>query len=135
VARVNVTERVVAQVETNRSPLSVLRGVGRLAGLSLYGAFALLVSLAGYGLASAFLLTAIVKPFNPSHAGLWRIPKPDGDYDFSLGTTDAPVGYELLGWWIIPIGLLVGLLLGWLTWRFGLFSLRRMGRRARRSGS
>ena len=32
VARLNVTERVAAELETNRSPLSVLRGVGRLAG-------------------------------------------------------------------------------------------------------
>jgi hypothetical protein len=37
----------------------------------------------------------------------------------------------LLGWWIIPIGLGLGLLFGWLTWRFGIFSVRKMRRTAR----
>ena len=44
VARLNVTERVVAHLETHRSPLSVFWGVTRLAGLSLYGFFVFLVS-------------------------------------------------------------------------------------------
>jgi hypothetical protein len=133
IARANVTERVVAGLETNRSPFRVFRAVARLAGLSLYGGFAFLASFLGYGMAAAFLLTAAVKPFRPQHAGLWRIPKPNGDYDISLGTTNAPAGYELLGWWIIPIGLALGMVIGWLTWRFGIFSLRLMGRRAQRA--
>ena len=132
VARLNLTERVAATLETDRSALRVFGAVGRLARLSVYGFFAFLVSLVGYGAAAAFLLTAIVKPFMPEHAGLWRIPTPDGSYDYSIGTTDAPKGYELLGWWIIPIGVAVGLLLSWLTWRFGLFSVRRMRRTAQR---
>ena len=40
VARLNLTERVAAEVEEDRSPLTVLRGVARLASLSAYGAFA-----------------------------------------------------------------------------------------------
>ena len=132
VARLNLTERVAATLETNRSAWRVFGAIGRLAGLSLYGFFALLVSLFGYAAAAGFLLTAIVKPFMPEHAGLWRIPTPDGSYDYSIGTTDAPQGYELLGWWIIPIGVAVGLLLAWLTWRFGLFSVRRKRRAAQR---
>jgi uncharacterized membrane protein len=59
VARVNVTERVVAELETGRSPWRVLRSVGRLASLSAYGFFAFLVSFLGYGLAVGFLLTAL----------------------------------------------------------------------------
>jgi hypothetical protein len=132
VARLNLTERVAATLETDRSALRVFSAVGRLARLSLYGFFAFLVSLFGYAASAGFLLTAIVKPFMPQHAGLWRIPTPDGSYDYSIGTTDAPQGYELLGWWIIPIGLAVGLILGWLTWRFGLFSVRRMRRTVQR---
>ncbi|MGZ3377855.1 MAG: DUF1700 domain-containing protein [Phenylobacterium sp.] len=133
VARINVTERVVAHIETHRSPLSVLRGVVRLAGLSAYGFFAFLVSFTGYATAAAFLVTAAIKPFWREHAGLWLVPDPAGAWNFSLGvTTSPPQGRELLGWWIIPIGIALGLLLGWLTWRFGIFSMRRMRRSAQR---
>lgn len=132
VARANLTERVGAEVEEDRSPLTVLRGVARLMGLSLYGAFAGLVSFAGYGLAAAFLATAAVKPFWRDHAGLWRVPDGKDSYAFSLGVTTAPNGQELLGWWIVPIGMVAGLILGWLTWRFGIFSVRLMRRSSQR---
>jgi hypothetical protein len=135
VARVNVTERVVAGLETSRSPLSVLRGVVRLAGLSAYGLFAFLVSVLGYGSAVAFLATAAVKPFAWDRAGLWVFTSPPDDVliSWALGITDkAHPGHEVLGVWIIPIGIAAALMIGWLTWRFGLFSLRLMGRRARR---
>ncbi|MFL5295812.1 MAG: DUF1700 domain-containing protein [Phenylobacterium sp.] len=131
VARINVTERIVAQVEQNRSPLSVLRSVVRLAGLSLFGTYVFLVSFLGYGLAAGLLITALVKPFLWDKAGLWISRAPNGDLEgVSLGMTDSALGHEILGAWIIPIGIVVGLVLGWLTWRFGLASLRRMRRRA-----
>src|SRR4051812_11387341 len=74
VARLNVTERVVADLETNRSPLRVLRGAARLASLSLYGLFAFLVSIFGYGMAVGFLITAALKPFLPAQTGMWLSP-------------------------------------------------------------
>jgi uncharacterized membrane protein len=130
VARLNVTERVAAELEANRSPWRVLGAIGRLASLSVYGVFAFLVTLFGYALAAGFLLTAAVKPFNPRHTGLWL--QSQDSYSWMLGVTDhSQTGRELLGWWIIPIGLALGLLLGWLTWRFGLFSVRHMRRTAR----
>ena len=135
IARVNITERVVARAEARRTPLSVLGGVVRLAGLSAYGLFAFLVSVLGYGSAAAFLVTAAAKPFAWDYAGLWHIQEGPGDDTFSwaLGFTNNPHrGHEILGAWIIPIGIVMAIVLGWLTWRFNLFSLRLMGRRARR---
>lgn len=132
VARLNLTERVAAEVDGDRSPLTVLRGVVRLAGLSLYGAFTGLVCFIGYAVAASFLITAAVKPFWGDHAGLWRVPDPDDTYAFSLGVNSSPHGQELLGWWIIPIGVGMSILLGWLTWRFGIFSVRLMRRTAQR---
>jgi uncharacterized membrane protein len=131
IARVNITERVVARAEARRTPLSVLGGVVRLAGLSVYGVFAFLVSMLGYGAAAGFLITAAVKPFAWDYAGLWHTD--NNVFSWSLGVTGNPHrGHEILGVWIIPIGLVAALVFGWLTWRFNLFSLRLMGRRARR---
>ena len=133
VARVNVTERVAAELETNRSPWRVLQAIGRLASLSVYGLFAFLVSFTGYAAAAAFLVTAAVKPFAWNRAGLWVTTSGPDDYSASwaLGVTNNPHGgHEVLGGWIIPIGIGMGLLLGWLTWRFGIFSVRRMRRTA-----
>ena len=49
------------------------------------------------------------------------------------GLTDHPPGArDLLGWWIVPVGLAVGLAAGYLTWRFGAASVRAMRRGARR---
>jgi hypothetical protein len=132
VARVNLTERVGAEVEEDRSPLTVLRGIGRLAGLSVYGAFAGLVSFTGYVLSAGFVITAISKLFNRSNAGLWRVPSASDDYSYSFGVIPNQRGQELLGWWIIPIALAAALILGWLTWRFGIFSVRLMRRSAQR---
>jgi hypothetical protein len=132
VARLNVTERVASALEADRSALSVLRATGRLASLSLFGFLSFLVSLTGYLLAAGFLVTALVKPFAPNRAGLWRLADPKDAFSFSLGVSNhPPPAQELLGWWIIPIGLVTGVVLAYLTWRFGVFSVRRMARGVR----
>lgn len=136
VARVNVAERVAAELEVSRSPWRVGRAIVRLAGLSLYGVFAFVVSVAGYGAGLAFLVTAAVKPFARKHAGLWIYDRGPDDtmVSWALGVTDrSHPGHEVLGAWIIPIGIVMGIVLGWLTWRFGLYSVRRMRRPARRT--
>lgn len=121
-------ERIAARVERNRSPWQVMRAVWRLASMSADAGFVLAVSLAGYALAGVFLLTALAKPFWPDRVGLWRLPTPDGDLSISLGRSLHPVGQELLGWWIVPLGLLLGAAIAFLTWRFGLAGVRRLGR-------
>ena len=133
VARLNVTERVVGHLEVSRSPWRVLQGVARLARLSLYGFFTFLVSLVGYVTAASFLLTAAVKPFNWDRTGLWILNHGDNHYSWMLGITDTPRdGRELLGVWIIPVSIVAAALFAWLTWRFGIFSVRYMRRSAQR---
>ena len=73
------------------------------------------------------------KPFNPGQVGLLRTPEPEHGYSFVLGTIDkAPQSQELLGWTIIPVSLTGALVLGWLTWRFGVFAVRLMAATRRR---
>jgi hypothetical protein len=79
--------------------------------MSVAGFFVLLGAIVGYVIGISFILVAIMKPFHPHTAGLWRLPSPPGDFTVSLrlGFEPAPVGaHELLGWWIVPIGWIVG---------------------------
>jgi hypothetical protein len=133
IARMNMSMRVATRSLTHRSPLRVLHTLVRLAGLTVRGAIVLFISLVGYGFAASWLITALAKPLLPREVGLWMLPDKNGDLSFSLGSHGLPtVGHDLLGWWIVPIGLLVGFAAAYLTYRFDLAAIRRMA--ARRLG-
>ena len=133
IARVNISERVAAVMETDRSPFGVLAAVVRLASVSAMGVITFFVSVIGYSLAVGFLVIAAWKPFDPARVGMWRTPEPHGGYSFMLGSMDkAPASHELLGWAVIPMSLVLAFLFGWLTWRFGVFAVRLMGATGRR---
>src|SRR5262249_23539708 len=76
--------------------------------LSLEGIWVLCLWLAGVALASALMIGALAKPFNPGRVGLWRLAGDEGSWSLHLGFREAPQGTEVLGWWIIPLGLLLG---------------------------
>jgi hypothetical protein len=122
-----VAERMAERVEAQRSPWLILQTVWRLAGLSVGAFFTFAISLVGYGLGIGLLITAVLKPFLPKNDGLWYEQRPTGA-TMSLSVTTNPTGHELLGWWIIPLGLVLGALVLWCTWRYGLWSVRRLGR-------
>jgi hypothetical protein len=87
-----------------------------------------LLATLGYFLGAVLLICALSKPFHPDSAGLWRIPDLH-DITVSLrlgfGSGHPPVGSaDLLGWWIIPIGLLSAYLLLSIATRLALCSLR-----------
>lgn len=128
VARVNVTERVAAVMETQRGFFGVLAAVVRLAGLSLAGFALFMVSLVGYGMAAGFLFVAAYKPFDPTHVGMWS----SGPGNFTLGTLNHPTTPEMMGWGIIPFGLIAAVVLGYLTWALDRFAIRAMVRTGRR---
>jgi hypothetical protein len=83
-------------------PLRLVTGVARWASVSLAGAGALLVLVAGYWVAVSFIAAA-TKLFAPGRVGLFRLP--GGEYSLRLGLSGAPrpAGEELLGFWIVPI--------------------------------
>ena len=122
--------RIAAPVEERRSPWWMLGAAFRLARLSLWGFFIFMASLVGYGIGASLVATAIIKPFAPEHAGLWVSGHGD-TFSLNLGVMGSPVtGQELLGWWIIPIGVVLGALLLWLTWRFNRAALRGVRKRS-----
>jgi HAAS len=126
-ARQYVTDDLLARAEASRSPLLILNSLLRWAGLSVAGAFVLLGTFIGYFLAVVFALVALLKPLHPHTAGLWMLS--GNEYSIRLGFAGAPAGArEVLGWWIVPIGLFLGYGLFLLTTRFALWSVRQYRR-------
>ncbi len=84
-----------------------------------------------YGFALCWLCTALVKPFRPARVGLWLLPDASGDLNLSLGSHAAgEVGRDLLGWWIVPLGLALAFSVAAATWQWNVRVIRRW-----RSGS
>jgi len=99
-------EAMVARARSSLSPALMLRTTLRWAMRSIAGFIVFMAGLLGYGTAFGFFACALLKPFMPAQIGLWI--RGNG---FTLGAVDAPGANELLGWWIIPVGLIAGAVL------------------------
>lgn len=117
-------EAMVARARSSFSPTLILRTVLRWSMKSVLGFVVFIAGLLGYGMGVGFLFSAMMKPFFPDLVGAWV-----GEHGFTIGMTDAPGRQEVLGWWIIPIGLVVGSLLVVATTRFLRWTLRFAARR------
>jgi hypothetical protein len=84
-----------------------------------------LATLLAYLAAGILVLSALSKPFHPARVGLWKA----GSDDFSLhlglaSSAAAPAGNEILGWSIIPLGLIAAVILVTLAVKIDLRLLR-----------
>ena len=130
-AREYATDALLARAEVSRSPLRVLDSLFRWASLSAAGFLVLVSTVVGYFLGGAFMWCAVLKLVHPHTAGLWLIPLSDGGFAVSLrmGFGSPPIdGRELLGRWVLPLGLIGGCALVVLTTRFALWSARQYRR-------
>ena len=123
-----MTDDLLARAQATGSFWLILRSLFRWASISVAGFFVLIGSLICYCLGFFLAWAAILKPLHPQRAGLWMIPRPGGDVEMSLhlGFASPPAtGHEVLGWWIIPIGILgIGLFFATLRvdqWSLGKF--------------
>jgi hypothetical protein len=129
IARINLRMRVAAVAVGHPRPLTVARTIARLAAIGGKGFLIFILSLTGYAFAGCWLLTALAKPFAPDRVGLWLLPDPTGDLSLSLGRIGAGAGArEVLGWWIMPIGLVVGITCAFLTYRIDLRFIQELAR-------
>ena len=122
-----ITDNLLARAEVSRSPWRILLGIFRWAGLSAVGFFVFLGSVIGYALAGSLMWCAVLKPIYPATVGLW-VSNRLGDVEYSLHLgfgVPAAGSREILGWWIIPIGLVGGYALLMLTTRHALWWVRR----------
>jgi hypothetical protein len=129
IARINLRMRVAAVAVARPTMSTGARTLSRRAALVGKGCLIFILSLIGYVFAGCWLATAIVKPFAPDRVGLWVLPDPTGDLSLSLGRHGAgAAGHDILGWWIIPIGLAVGAICALLTYRIDLRFIRELAR-------
>jgi hypothetical protein len=126
-------DHLALRAQATGSPILLLRLAGFWATRSLEGIRDLLVAVAGYAVAFIGIGCAVLKPFMPERIGLWAQHVPPDDVAYQLGRVSSPPSdaRELLGWYIVPLGLLVGGLAFVATTRY----LRARVRRYRAAGS
>jgi hypothetical protein len=98
----------------SRSPVVLAGGLFRWASWITAGVFALVCLVAGYLVAGSLVIAALHEPFAADRVGLFR----QGDsVSLHLGLRGgaAPTGEEVLGLWIVPIGLVAGAIAVWWT--------------------
>ncbi|MGC8520076.1 MAG: HAAS signaling domain-containing protein, partial [Steroidobacteraceae bacterium] len=98
------TEALVARAQATFSPFLIVRATVRWATKTALGFIALMLGIIGYGLGLALIGCAVLKPFFPNYIGLWV-----NQHGAQLATYRFPgQGPDLLGWWVIPIYLVLG---------------------------
>ncbi len=114
------TGLLVQRARTSRSPLLILRAALRWATTGVEGFLVFVIALVGYALGGGFILLALIKPLFPANTGFWVGPN---QFSFSFRTAASmtnpasPV-HEVLGWWLIPVCLVIGALSLALTTKF-----------------
>jgi len=125
------TDDLLKRAQSGRSFVLTVRSLLRWATLSFAGLVVFLVSLVGYCLGGGLVMLVAFKLIWPRNTGLWKDSGP-GDHwmlSFSFSSGEPPHhGQELLGWWLLPICLILGSVLLFLTFRFGTWSIRKFWR-------
>lgn len=121
VAQAYSIERTVDEAVLSGKIVAILRAVGRVALSGLSGFFAALFLFIGYIVGGAFLIIATAKPIFPDNVGFW-VPDDPLATGFDLtfrGGVGPGVRHEHLvgGYWVIPICLVVGFVLLFLSHR------------------
>lgn len=111
-----------ARAECARSPIVLLQSLILLRRGSAMGWLVLFLCATGYAWAIALAAAAVEKILSPRDVGLWI------GHGFPRLTVDGatPQGFhEVLGWWMVPFGLAMCVLLLGVTRQFGLWWIRR----------
>jgi hypothetical protein len=122
-----VTQDLFDRAAVSRSPLLMMESLFHWATLSLQGFAVALTSLFLYTLGAVCLTMAIAKLFNPDRVGLWVLSHDSTSDQAGVQLSFhglPPSGHDLLGWWIVPLGLLLGLSIIVATYRFDLQAIK-----------
>lgn len=120
------TEEMLKRAQRSRSPAYILRSVLRWALLSVAGVAVFIISAVGYCLGGILFILGVLKLIHPHKTGVYGVfTAQSSSLSFQSG---GPSDHDLLGWWLLPVGLIVGGGLLFLTFRFGLWSIRKFWR-------
>ena len=98
-------DSVVAKARASLSPRVVMRGIQRWSVVSGWGLVLFVLGVVGYATGFSLVLSSIAKIMSPDHVGAWV-----HGGRFSIGTVSDPGARDVLGWWLVPVGLAVGAL-------------------------
>jgi hypothetical protein len=126
------TEEMMRRAEAHRSGAQKTRIAVRTAGLTLATLLVVAVSGLGYFVGGLLIVIGIAKLLWPRGTGLWENHNPDGTWGLGLsgGSGNVPPAnsHDLLGWWLLPIGLILGPAVIYATYRLGRWSVKKMWR-------
>ncbi len=110
IASLYQSRAMAARARASTSPLLIVMTTIRWAGKSLAGLVTGLFGVFGYVMGIGLFVTAILKVLHPDRVGLWIGPH---RWDLSMGALTAAEqarahAQEVLGWWLIPFGLIAG---------------------------
>jgi uncharacterized membrane protein len=98
---------LIRKASRSFSPLVLIRATLRLATKGAFGVFVFFCGLIGYALGVGLVFVALAKTIVPAHTGAWvlngRLVAAGG---FMHGVPSG--AHEVLGMWIIPLGLTLG---------------------------
>jgi HAAS domain-containing protein len=105
IARHYRMERILERSAWKISPFSILRTVSRWMLTGIQGYLVFVIAVIGYSFALSFYVTAVLKPFFPNNVGLFV-----GKYGFTLARFPEPQGVDVLGFFYIPVAVVLGYL-------------------------
>lgn len=119
-------ENQMVRAECSGSPLVILQGLRHSARSGLGRITATALFMFGYITLITLWAGVIHKFFSPSLVGLWYTPGNLWSLTLITGDSRAPLGaHELLGWWLVPIVVLVGWVVKVVTDRIAQWWIRR----------
>lgn len=98
---------LVRRASTSFSPPLLLRATLRLATKGIAGVIVFFLGLFGYAIGATMVISALFKPFQPANTGVWFTESRTIDSGI-LYPPPPSSAHELLGWWFIPIMLVLG---------------------------
>jgi hypothetical protein len=119
------TDELLQRAQLSRSPALLLRSTVRWASLSLGGMVVFMLSGIGYCIGGVVFVIGLLKLFFPRQAGLNIDYSPGHSWSAGFGAGSGPhTGHDPIGLWLIPICLILGGGILFLTFRLGIWTLR-----------
>ena len=121
------TDELLERARRSRSAVVILRSSLRWAAVSLAGLVVFLISVVGYGIGGFLVWLGATKAIAP-HKTSVDLQFDSHNWSASFQSGGPPHGHDPFGLWLIPLGLVLGGGILFLTFRFGSWGLRKFWR-------